>query len=436
MAFNFFFVWSFSHFLAKIFPGKTFSMANWSQLPADLLVEIAKRLDSPLYLLRFRSVCSSWRSSVSSRLRNLLGRFPLPNDGMSNTIRGFNLAKRRIFLIGSPGNTNQPSSGHWLIKMEESVPGTIRLINPLSRFEIRPLPEDFPKVLDVSRFRVYELSQEYVLHYMHNTTLANLGISVGNLYMEKVVFKFLDSESDKFVLLTIHVSGKLATFKSGDKRWTIIPDMPSPYDDVILYKGNFYAVDSTGRTVLVGCSLNVVLVANPVFGGDKKFLVESRGELLMVDMYLSLSPPEEDLVSDEDFEQFDAYLGEKTVSFRVHQLDKKEKMWKVVKSLGDQVLFLGDDCTFSASASELSGCNNCIIFNNYVFYNGGQEDGVFGGRDISVYDVGSGNIVPLANYPEYSKLFWPPPQWITTNEVPPTDSALGDVQAQLEQITL
>ncbi|XP_062086774.1 F-box protein SKIP23 [Humulus lupulus] len=411
-------------------------MANWSRLPADLLVEIAKRLDNPLYLLRFRSVCSSWRSSISSRLRNLLGRFPLPNDGMSNSIRGFNLAKRRIFLIGSPENGNQSTPDHWLVKMEESVPGTIRLINPLSRFEIKPLPEDFPKVLDVSQFRVYELSQEYVLHYMHFPSLTNFLGDVGNLYMEKVVFKFLDSESDKFVLFTIHVSGKLATFKSGDKRWTIIPDMPSPYDDAILYKGNFYAVDSTGRTVLVGSSLNVVLVANPVYGGDKKFLVESRGELLMVDMYLSLSPAGEDLVNDDVFEQFDSCLGERTVSFRVHQLDRKEKMWKVVKSLGDQVLFLGDDCTFSASASELSGCKNCIIFNNYFFYNGGQEDGVFRGRDISVYDVGNGCIAPLANYPEYSKLFWPPPQWIITSGVPSTDSALAQVQTQLEQLTL
>ena len=315
--------------------------------------------------------------------------------------------------MGSPQIHNQPTPGHWLIKIEESVAGTLRLLNPLSRFQIKPLPEDFPKVLDLSQFRVFELGQEYVLHYLHFGPFRNLLGDAGNLYMEKVVFKFLDSESDNFVLFTIHVSGRLATYKSGDKRWTIIPDMPSPYDDVILYKDNFYAVDSTGRTVLVGLSSDVVLVANPVFGGDKKFLVESCGELLMVDMYLSMSPPGEDLVDDELFEQFDGCLGERTVRFKVHELDREAKRWNMVKSLRDQVLFLGDDCTFSASASELSGCKNCIIFNDNFFYNGGQEDGVFRGRDIGVYDLGNGRIARLADYPEYSKLFWPPPHWIT-----------------------
>ncbi|PON33660.1 F-box domain containing protein [Parasponia andersonii] len=400
-------------------------MANWSQLPADLLVEIAKRLESPIYLLRFRSVCSSWRSSVSPRLRNLLGRFPfLPNDGISSTSWGFDLTKRRILLMGSPQDPNPSAPDHWLVKIEESVTGTMLLFNPLSRFQIKPLPEDFPRVLDLSQFRVFELGQEYVLHYMHFGPIRNLLGDAVNLYMEKVVFKFLGSENESFVLFTIHVSGRLATYKSGDKRWTIIPDMPSPYDDVILFKDNFYAVDSTGRTVLVGLSSNVVLVANPVFGGDKKFLVESRGQLLMVDMYLSMSPPGEDPVNDELFEQFNGCLGERTVRFIVHELDREAKTWNVVKSLGDQVLFLGDGCTFSASASELSGCKSSIIFNDNFFYNGGEEDGVFRGRDIGVYDLGNGSIAPLADYPEYSKLFWPPPCWITsaTSGAASTDS--------------
>ena len=60
--------------------------------------------------------------------------------------------------------------------------------------------------------------------------------------MEKVVYICLGSENetDDFALLTIHVSGKLAMFKSGNKNWCIIDDMPSvndmllPYDDAVL----------------------------------------------------------------------------------------------------------------------------------------------------------------------------------------------------------
>ena len=60
--------------------------------------------------------------------------------------------------------------------------------------------------------------------------------------MEKVVYICLGSENeiDDFALLTIHVSGKLAMFKSRNKNWCIIDDIPSindmlsPYDDVVL----------------------------------------------------------------------------------------------------------------------------------------------------------------------------------------------------------
>jgi hypothetical protein len=70
-------------------------------------------------------------------------------------------------------------------------------------------------------------------------------------------------------------------------------------------------------------------------------------------------------------------------------------------------LFLGDDCRFSASVLELSGCKgNCIFFSNKYFYGG---DGVF--RDIDVCDLDNHSVKPLMDYPEYSKLFWPPLDW-------------------------
>lgn len=393
---------------------ETQSMAEWSQLPKELLDEIAKRLESPLYLVRFRSVCSSWRSSISLQARILPGLFPfLPNDGISDTTWGFYLSKRSVFLIGFSNTHSLTNPNCWLMKIEENTTRTMHLLNPLSRIQIKPLPEDFPKVLDISNLRVFELGQEYVLHYVHFRPLGNSLGDAGNLYMEKVVFKNLDSKSDDFALLTIHVSGKLAMFKSGDKRWSIVNDMPSPYDDVILFNDSFYAVDGTGRAVTIALCLDVSLVANPVFGGDKKFLVESKGELLMVDKYLTMISVTD--FSDEDYyEPFDGIMGERTVKFNVYKLDGGGQKWVEVKNLGDQVLFLGDDCTFSASAFDLSGCKNCIFFTDN-FFNSDEEDNALRCRDIAIYELESGKIVPLTDYPEYSKLFWPPPDWVTLN---------------------
>lgn len=384
-------------------------MAEWSQLPKELLQDIANRLESPFYLLRFRSVCSSWRLAVTT---GSTSRFPyLPNDGISDNTWGFHLSKHGIYLLGSPETEANPD--RWLVKIEENVPGRLRLLSPLSRSPIAPLPEDFPKVLDLSNRRVLDLGQEYVLHYVHFRPSSNALSDAGHLYMEKVVLMSLGSNGDgNFALLTIHVSGKLVMFRSGDKRWTVIHDMPSPYDDVILYQGSFYAVDCTGRAVLVGLSSTVTLVANSVFGGDKKFLIESCGELLMVDMYLSLVPePNLDDEADYYLNPY-VFMGEKTVKFKVFKLDREGKKWDEVRNLGNRVLFLSDDCTFSASASDLYGCKNCIFFTDNFFYTSGEDDEVFKTRAIGVYDLENGSIAPLTSYPEYSKLFWPPPDWL------------------------
>ncbi|KAK6240708.1 F-box domain - like 10 [Theobroma cacao] len=398
-------------------------MADWTQLPKELLDLISKSLDKSFDVSRFRSVCSTWRSSVTSPKRHRLApRFPvLPDDGgISDTSFGFCLSKRIVFLLGSPEtNIQADSSASWVIKIEEDVPNNrIQLLNPLSRSRFDSLPYNFPKPLNLLDFRVFELGEEYVLHYLNYHSY--LG-DVGNLYMEKVVVSCLDNNVNDFFLLTIHVSGKLAMFKSSEKKWTIIEDMPSPYDDVILYKGNFYAVDNTGRTVHVGMDFETSVVGMPVFGGDKKFLVESKGELLLVDMYLSFEAEEGSCswtglgFVEEYFENLAIYMNERTVRFKVFQLDEVGKEWVEVKNLDDRVLFLGDDFTFSASAKDLSVCRgNCIIFADNFFYSLGAEDGQSERCDVGVFDLENGSIGPLGKFPQFSKLFWPPPRWISS----------------------
>ncbi|MCI58657.1 F-box protein, partial [Trifolium medium] len=80
---------------------------------------------------------------------------------------------------------------------------------------------------------------------------------------------------------------------------------------------------------------SVRLLANPVFGGNLKFLVESecKTSLLLVDCH-----------------GIDTNALDKDVRFDVFRLDEKEKKWIKLTTLGDMVLFLGGDVAFSASA--------------------------------------------------------------------------------------
>jgi hypothetical protein len=74
-------------------------------------------------------------------------------------------------------------------------------------------------------------------------------------------------------------------------------------------------------------------------------------------------------------------------------------------SLGDRVLFLGEVCSFSASASDLCVAKgNCVIFSYNIICSSKSES--------SILDLDQGRLSPLSDYPEYSNLFWPPPKWI------------------------
>lgn len=393
-------------------------MADWTKLPEDLLNFIAKHLESSFDVNRFRAVCSTWRSSVGPPKRHRLPpRFPVfPHDSSLKISSGFYLSKRRIFLLKSGSNLESGRPG-WLIKTEEdsNVSNKIQLLNPLGRSRVDSISVGFPKVLNLFDFRFLELGQEYVLHYINypeNSSVNNLG----NLHTEKVVL-FCKDELNDFMLLTIHVSGKLAIFQSVPKIWTVIQDMPSPYDDVIFYKGNFYAVDNTGRIVLVAMDLSISLIAEPVFGGDKKFLVESMGELLLVDMYLSIEDDSSMVFVDGDFEHLSICMSERTVRFKVFKLDEATNKWVRVKNLGDQVLFLGDDCTFSASAKDLClNRGNCIFFADNFFYLSGEDNGAEGKFGLGVFDLENRSIGPVEKFPQCLDLFWPPPRWISSTE--------------------
>jgi len=149
-------------------------------------------------------------------------------------------------------------------------------------------------------------------------------------------------------------------------------------------------VDKIGRTITFGLDDSTVqLVAEPFVGragGKVKFLVENEGDLLLVDMY--------------EYFLFD-YLDEDALRIYVFRLDEKEKKWVCLTSLGDRVLFLGNGCSFSASASDLCVAKgNCVIF----------IDNLKSGK--CVFDLDQGRLSPLSDYPEYFNLFWPPPKWI------------------------
>ncbi|XVF51969.1 hypothetical protein PTKIN_Ptkin04bG0227000 [Pterospermum kingtungense] len=370
-------------------------MADWSQLPNDLLHLISIRLHSPLDVVRFRSICFTWRSATTSPKNHCLPpRIPFIPVGEEGNSSGYyyTLLKRTVFLFKSPKiNIQTDPSATWIIKIEHGYvsDNLIKFYDPLSGYPFIHLPYNFPKGSNLLDFRVIELKEEYVLDFDYLTH--------GSGYnTRKVAFSCLDSNANDFVLLSIIAFGYLAMFKSSDQKWT---KFPSSYDDVILYKGKFYAVDESGRTVLVvGLDSKINVVGVPAVYADdgghgyvrwiswNKFLVESKGELLLVYMYLSFASEV------------------RNYKFNVFKLDEVNKEWIEVNNLDDRVLFLSTKRGFAASAEDLS-----LFRGNYIIFVDDFEN------ILRVFDLENGSTQPLRKFPQFDKLYLP--SWMNLEEI-------------------
>ncbi|KAK2391822.1 F-box protein SKIP23 [Trifolium repens] len=382
-------------------------MADWSKLPEELLQLISEKLNCEFYQLRFRSVCSSWRSSsiTKNHLLNLPSKFPYPSYLIEfhygynyNKIPTYPISKRIIFLINPPPNQQQ-TLNPWLIKIGPDSHGHTSLWNPLSPDNQLRLRFQLPRHFDFNQLSVFKLGHEFVIG------------DFPSLIKKVVAYDTLHSGNDRCsVLLAIHLVGKLAIFRSGVELWTIVqPKMPPErYTDVCVFNGRPIAVISTGRTVVVGPDLSLDLVAEAVFGGGTKLLVESDGELLLVDKYtVNVRGDTPFILAAGDGNHYGIII-KRAVRFDVFRLDENEKKWVKLTNLGDRVLFLGKDYSFSVKAKDLCMENgNCIIYRDDD-YDGNLHST---GLGIDVFCLDKQQISPLSDLPCCSNLFWPPPQW-------------------------
>lgn len=378
-------------------------MVNWAELPKDLCASIGKHLDNGIDVLRFRSVCKSWRSSTPP-FQNDTVPLPLPLEFPGprafTTVR---LSQPRIYHLQplheyqnpiSNSSSSSSSSLGWLVKLEESVvSGKMRQLDPISNCQIR----DSAKVLNLLDFRVAEVSSSYALEFFFH-----LGFDF--VFADKVAVLSHNS-------CAIMYGGLLGFWKLGDEKWTFIDGEKFYYHDVVSYKGNFYAVDKLGSAYWIDSSLNPIQFSPPLSDLDglnlkQKHLIESGGDLYVVDRFLDKDRLAKD--SDADLDGYiddDHFLGyfvnynleARAYSFKVYKLELEQgcSSWTEVKNLGDRAFFLCSDCCFSISANEFGGCKrNCIYFSNASVMRSASYK-------CQVFDLDDGSISSL----DYSEFF-------------------------------
>jgi hypothetical protein len=369
---------------------------DWSELPKELLNLISQRFDVEVDLIRFRSICSNWRrSSISNHHTSILPfKIPVPKLPFFNTDTSSfcSFSKQSIFLIKPPPQQQQDQTllRPWLIRTRQNSIGKPKLLHP---FLPDSHPVRFPHVLNFNKFSILHLRTNFI----PDTDFSMYDQSYGGYchFPEKVVVVTCHGQQPLVLGTFPFHSPEPVLFKCGDENWKDIPGMLTTLEDICLFKGLPYAVDIIGRTVRVGWDSSVQLVAEPLVGGGgcKKFLVESDGDLLLADVYNCL---------------YSGFPNHNPVRIDLFKLNGKEKKWVRLTNLGDRVLILVEDCSFSVSASDLHIAHgNCVIFMNNVFHRFAYVPPV-----ACILHLDEGRLSRLSNYPEYDNLFWPPPEWI------------------------
>ncbi|XP_065855104.1 putative F-box protein At1g65770 [Euphorbia lathyris] len=374
---------------------------QWAYLPKELVENIAERLKSPIDILRLRAVCTLWRSSATlpsfdEPIPRLILNLPVPlhaDSTLSKTSIG------RIELTNRNPNSSSQQTKGWLTEIRQTKTGKLQLLHPISGTQIRY--SSIP-LISSSDLHFVQLYEAFKLELANPDRIPLFG-----------VHKVVPFPNDVALLAIFVPGGKLGYWKYEDKNWKFLDHNNIDYDDIIEFKGQVYVVNRFGTIFWVNPLSLSLIQYSPVLvngGGGRKSLVESCGDLYLVDRYL-------DRKRNNNFEDFlirfrnSSPLGRtrrknrpKAIDFKVYKLDEEIGRWLDVKCLGDKIFVLNMDCSFSISSSEfVGGKGNCIYFSD------DDEVGLIGDLvGVRVFLMEDGSIKKVKLFPEYSKIFLSP----------------------------
>ncbi|KAL2904800.1 hypothetical protein RDABS01_003510 [Bienertia sinuspersici] len=378
------------------------SSENWEELPRELLELIGKYLDNRIDVFRFRSISTSWRSVVSfSHLQSQPISIKLPAPEKSNAISShFTICRLE----------DKSKSSACLVKVVEcKSSGMLELVNPLitrkpqfssssSSSNNNENDDDNgcnKKIVNLLEFRLVEIIKGYSFKFKKLSSAFRI---------KKVIMC-----DNNVGILALFKSGKLWYWGFGDERWTHIGNEGSYYDDVMVYKGQYYVIDSLGIISWIDKSMNLVQYAPPLCGfGQLKNMVVSDNEFYVVDCYL-----EEDglAVGNPMFDEINNSRRLRKVDIKVYKLDEEWGTWVDVKSLGNRVFVLGKEVCFAINVKDFPGCQGDCIY----FVDPRMEDRNVRGKVKQlvgrVFRFDNGSIRTVECFPCYKRLFSPSMNW-------------------------
>ncbi|KAL9225748.1 hypothetical protein vseg_001638 [Gypsophila vaccaria] len=384
---------------------------KWSEINGDILRKISNHLQTYSDYIHLRSVCLSWRAHLPEfpdrQLPTQLPCLLLPPSSSVLRRAFYHLPSSKTHSLPLP-EASFPrrivGSSHGSLLLAAHSPDLF-CFNPVTKFKafLAPL-STLPRVVS---FSFSNVGREYSIQDPSFQNVHTLDLrQICDFFLAKVI---LSSSPTKHACLAIAIislssTTELAYCKCGDSSWKSLPCGDLSAQDVIYCETEelFYAVNQVGDVAFFSPpnTPEIIRSVDPPIDGDLKYLVKSRGELLLVSRYLEAQA---DLITYSEVYE--------TTKFRVYKFGNAGKglvRWEPMTDLEDQMLFIGYNMSLGLSASDFEGCKgNCIYYADDH-----SEKG-----DAGVYDLSNECIEALPCYPHdgSSPLSLASPVWFTPN---------------------
>lgn len=417
--------------------------SGWSTLHRDILEAIIKRLDcTRTQIFSLRAVCSGWRSIIPIPPNRFSPngstlKLPLPINIRSKN--AYNVNQEDFFLlkevttycvepVTEVSRDPKSSTNYWFAKIEETESGKVRLTDPVCRWQIKNFSDinrrqqrpsercndhRLTGVINLLDYRVTEVAKTYDVVGISFQKRGELR-PVNSLPIKKFVVGY--DNKGKVTVMALLMNWRLKVWKTGDNQWAMVSytSEKTYFRDISYHNGRFYSVDLKNCTIAVDpSSLEVTIIVPPkekyILNYDR-CLLNSLGDLYLIHQRLTKVT--------SDFRIVDSDSDYNISRSQVYKLNEEQGKWISVESLGNQIMFVGECCCFSVSATEFA-----VLKGNGIFFLN-ELDG-FRSRhgELEIWNASSSDwedqttADPLKPVVGCFRSLWPPPAWLKIDGV-------------------
>ncbi|XP_049378393.1 probable F-box protein At1g65740 [Solanum stenotomum] len=351
-------------------------MADWANLPKDLIARIANRVEVIEDFIAFGAVCTSWRIVATKDNFDVLSpQVPLlmladKDEDHCQII--YSLSKKKvspIFLPEVRGSDYVSIKEGWLCTVVNDT-GEMNLLHPFSREKIH-----LPSLNALLNF-----------HDRVGSEINHWGC------IDIAVLSANPSLTSDYILMVHHYGpvNCLAFWRSGDLNWTHIDaaNFTGGVSAIVYHKGEFYSMTHCGKVrayevARPNISDQPIVKTRLVVEMDEYsfsphvaeyYLVELSGTLLLVAKFIKSN-------SDNPYSTY--HISK----FKVHELDLiRGELKEEMKILGNVSMFLGNNWASCIDSSKFSGVkpNHIYFADKWLFYSGNTDMGAYNLEDRKI----------------------------------------------------